>query len=81
MGNAKQVGQKLETFLEIVNDAIKQDYEFVNGNKDILLQRGHGELTTKEMVFYEKWIRNVKSNNPKQNFTDLLDGVYPEKKQ
>lgn len=75
-GDEKQVTQAWEGFLEAVSDTIKQDAEM--GDASVLAQRGYRMLTAQEKKFYEGLIESAKSMDPKQAFTDLLDGGMPE---
>ena len=77
-GDEGKISEAWETFFEALSDTIKQDAELANGDNTVLMQRGYRMLTTKEKLFYEKWIESAKSADPKQAFTDLLDGGMPE---
>ncbi len=63
---------------EIAN-AVKVDFEQYRNDADaaILAQRGVRQLTSKERTFYEGLIGAMKSDNPKQAFTDI-DKTFPE---
>lgn len=63
---------------EIAN-AVKADFEQYRNDADaaILAQRGVRQLTSKERTFYESLIGAMKSDNPKQAFTDI-DKTFPE---
>ena len=63
---------------EIAN-AVKADFEQYRNDADaaILAQRGVRQLTSKERTFYEGLIGAMKSDNPKQAFTDI-DKTFPE---
>lgn len=63
---------------EIAN-AVKIDFEQYRNDADaaILAQRGVRQLTSKERAFYEGLIGAMKSDNPKQAFTDI-DKTFPE---
>ena len=77
-GDEGKISEAWETFFEALSDTIKQDAELASGDNTVLMQRGYRMLTTKEKLFYEKWIESAKSADPKQAFTDLLDGGMPE---
>ncbi len=77
-GDEEKMKQAWENFYEAVCDTIRQDAELAGGDKNILMQRGYRMLTEKEKAFYENWLESAKSTNPKQAFTDLLDGGMPE---
>lgn len=77
-GEEKNVQQAWEEFTEAVVDTIRQDAEFAGSDNSVLAQRGYRLLTAKEKEFYQKWLESAKSGNPKQAFTDLLNGGMPE---
>ena len=77
-GEEKNIQQAWEEFTEAVVDTIRQDAEFAGSDNSVLAQRGYRLLTAKEKEFYQKWLESAKSGNPKQAFTDLLDGGMPE---
>lgn len=76
--DAEVIKQAWENFGSAVADSIKQDYEVASGDRSALLQRGYRLLTGEEKKFYQSWIDNAKSNAPRQEFTDLLNGGMPE---
>lgn len=73
-----KIREAYEAFTESVVDTIRQDYEMHNGDAAALAQRGYRSLTMQEKEFYEEWINNAKSLNPKQEATSLLNGGMPE---
>lgn len=77
-GDKEQMNKAWEEFFEAVCDTVRQDAEMAGGDNAILMQRGYRILTAEEKKFYERWIESAKSGNPKQAFTDLLDGGMPE---
>lgn len=62
-----------------IGSAVKADFEQYRNDADaaILAQRGVRQLTSKERTFYEGLIGAMKSDNPKQAFTDI-DKTFPE---
>lgn len=62
-----------------IGNAVKADFEQYRNDADaaILAQRGVRQLTSKERTFYEGLIGAMKSDNPKQAFTDI-DKTFPE---
>lgn len=62
-----------------IGNAVKADFEQYRNDADaaILAQRGVRQLTSKERTFYEGLIGAMKSDNPKQAFTNI-DKTFPE---
>lgn len=62
-----------------IGSAVKADFEQYRSDADsaILAQRGVRQLTSGERTFYEGLIGAMKSDNPKQAFTDI-DKTFPE---
>lgn len=62
-----------------IGSAVKADFEQYRNDADsaILAQRGVRQLTSGERTFYEGLIGAMKSDNPKQAFTDI-DKTFPE---
>lgn len=54
---------------------LKADIEAVQASNDaaILAQRGYRQLTSKETKWYQKVIEALKSNDPKQMFTNIIN--------
>lgn len=54
---------------------VKKDYEELQDSQDasVLAQRGYRQLTSKEKKWYEKVITALKSNEPKQAFTAIIN--------
>lgn len=77
-GNEEALSVAFEQFTEAVADSIRNDYEMSHNDKAILAQRGYRVLTANEQKFYEQWIENAKSSNPRQEFTDLLNNGMPQ---
>lgn len=77
-GDEKQLEGAWEKFHEAVTDTIRQDFEMSNGDRNALAARGFRMLTNEETEFYQAWINSAKAPDPKQEFTDLLNGGMPE---
>jgi hypothetical protein len=77
-GNEEALSVAFEQFTEAVVDSIRNDYEMHHNDNAILAQRGYRILTANEQKFYEQWIENAKSSNPRQEFTDLLNDGMPQ---
>lgn len=77
-GNEEALSVAFEQFTEAVADSIRNDYEMHHNDNAILAQRGYRILTANEQKFYEQWIENAKSSNPRQEFTDLLNDGMPQ---
>lgn len=76
--NEEALSVAFEQFTEAVVDSIRNDYEMHHNDNAILAQRGYRILTANEQKFYEQWIENAKSSNPRQEFTDLLNDGMPQ---
>ena len=76
-GNEEALSVAFEQFTEAVVDSIRNDYEMHHNDNAILAQRGY-RILTNEQKFYEQWIENAKSSNPRQEFTDLLNDGMPQ---
>lgn len=77
-GNEEALSVAFEQFTEAVVDSIRNDYEMHHNDNAILAQRGYRILTANEQKFYEQWIENAKSSNPRQEFTDILNDGMPQ---
>ena len=77
-GNDKKLNDAWEQFYDAVTDTLRQDFEMASGDQKALADRGFRMLTAKENKFYQEWIDSAKSPDPKQAFTDLLNGGMPE---
>nr|DAV94599.1 MAG TPA: major capsid protein [Caudoviricetes sp.] len=77
-GNEEALKAAFEEFTNAVVDSIRNDYEMSHNDSAILAQRGYRVLTANEQKFYEQWIENAKSSNPRQEFTDLLNDGMPQ---
>ena len=80
-----QIQTAWQGFHDSIADQVRQDFEAVRDSNDsaILAQRGFRQLTAKETAWYQKFINAMKSNNPKQAFTEIIgsdeeDALMPE---
>lgn len=64
---------------DMIGEGLRTEFEQYRADADaaILAQRGVRQLTSKERTFYESLIGAMKSDNPKQAFTDI-DKTFPE---
>lgn len=64
---------------DMIGEGLRAEFEQYRADADaaILAQRGVRQLTSKERAFYEGLIGAMKSDNPKQAFTDI-DKTFPE---
>lgn len=64
---------------DMIGEGLRAEFEQYRADADaaILAQRGVRQLTSTERAWYEKLIGAMKSENPKQAFTDI-DKTYPE---
>jgi len=69
-----KIKQAWENFNNSIYERLKEEFDEYKEENDkvILAQRGFRQLTSKEITFYEKFIKTAKSSNPKQAFTTLL---------
>ena len=78
-GNAEEIQMAWQEFHNSVADKAKEelraDIEAVQASNDaaILAQRGYRQLTSKETKWYQKIIEALKSNDPKQMFTNIIN--------
>lgn len=75
-----QIKEAWQSFHDSITEKLKQDYEVVANSNDaaVMAQRGFRQLTTKETKWYQKVIDALRSNNPKQAFTDLIGSDLEE---
>lgn len=72
----KQAWQEFHSSVaEKAKEDLKADIEAVQASNDaaILAQRGYRQLTSKETKWYQKVIEALKSNDPKQMFTNIIN--------
>ena len=73
-GDEKQIQDAWKAFHKSVADQVIADFEMVQQSNDanILAQRGYRQLTSQETKWYQKLITALKSDNPKQAFTEII---------
>ena len=73
-GDEKQIQEAWKAFHKSVADQVIADFEMVQQSNDanILAQRGYRQLTSQETKWYQKLITALKSDNPKQAFTEII---------
>ncbi len=74
-GDEEATKQAWEEFHNSIASQIKADFEEIQESNDsvVLAQRGYRQLTSKEKKWYEKVIAALKSTDPKQAFTAIID--------
>lgn len=77
-GDEAKMNTAWETFHAAVVETVRQDMDMANGDRRALADRGFRMLTKEENTFYQAWIDSAKAPDPKQAFTDLLNGGMPE---
>ena len=70
----KQIQEAWQEFHKSIADQVIADFEMVQQSNDanILAQRGYRQLTSQETKWYQKLITALKSDNPKQAFTEII---------
>lgn len=73
-GDDAKIKEAWEQFHNSVAETITADFEELKASNDatILAQRGYRQLTTQENKWYEKVIKALKSDEPKQAFTSII---------
>ena len=79
-GDEKQIQEAWSEFHASVAEQVKADFADLQESKDsaILAQRGYRQLTSKETKWYQKVIEALRSTNPKQAFTAIIDSDNEE---
>ncbi len=74
-GDEKQIQEAWNEFHASVAEQVKADFAELQESKDatVLAQRGYRQLTTKETKWYQKVIEALKTNDPKQAFTAIIN--------
>ena len=74
-GDEAKVQEAWESFHNSVVEQVKADFTELQETKDaaVLAQRGYRQLTSKETKWYQKVIEALRSTNPKQAFTAIID--------
>ena len=79
-GDEAKVQEAWEGFHNSVVEQVKADFAELQETKDaaVLAQRGYRQLTSKETKWYQKVIEALRSTNPKQAFTAIIDSNNEE---
>ncbi|MBR5879012.1 MAG: phage major capsid protein [Akkermansia sp.] len=79
-GDETQIKQAWASLHDSIAEQVKADYQELQESNDaaVLAQRGYRQLTSKETKWYQKVIEALKSNQPKQMFTELLGSDQEE---
>ena len=74
-GDEKQIQEAWSEFHASVAEQVKADFAELQESKDaaVLAQRGYRQLTSKETKWYQKVIEALKTNDPKQAFTAIIN--------
>lgn len=73
-GEEQKIQEAWQEFHKSIADQVIADFEMVQQSNDanILAQRGYRQLTSQETKWYQKLITALKSDNPKQAFTEII---------
>ena len=73
-GDEKEIQAAWEELHASIAAQVKADVTEIqeSHDADVLAQRGYRQLTSKETKWYQKLIDALKSNNPKQAFTEII---------
>ena len=79
-GDEKQIQEAWGEFHASVAEQVKADFIEIQESKDsaVLAQRGYRQLTSKETKWYQKVIAALKTNDPKQAFTAIINSDNEE---
>ena len=79
-GNEEEIRQAWQDFHNSIAKQVLEDCNEIVESNDaaILAQRGYRQLTSKEKAWYQKAIEALKSNEPKQAFTALINTTNEE---
>lgn len=74
-GDEKKIQEAWNEFHASVAEQVKADFIEIQESKDaaVLAQRGYRQLTSKETKWYQKVIEALKTNDPKQAFTAIIN--------
>lgn len=74
-GDEKAAQTAWAAFHDSIVAKVRKDFEDVQESNDavILAQRGYRQLTDKEAKWYQKAIKALRSDNPKQAFTSIIN--------
>lgn len=73
-GDEKQIKEAWKALHDSIAEQVKADFSDLQESHDaaVLAERGYRQLTSKERKWYNKMIDALRSNNPKQAFTDII---------
>ncbi len=79
-GDENEIKEAWKALHDSITEQVKVDFSDLQESHDaaILAQRGYRQLTSKETKWYQKVINALKSNNPKQAFTEIIGGNNEE---
>ena len=79
-GEEEQIKQAWQGLHDSIAEQVKADFHELQESNDaaVMAQRGYRQLTSKETKWYQKVIEALKSNQPKQMFTELLGSDMEE---
>jgi len=79
-GDEKEQQKAWEALHESIAEQVKADFADIQESHDaaVMAQRGYRQLTSKEQKWYKKVIEALRSSNPKQEFTAILDSDNEE---
>lgn len=79
-GDETKIQEAWNEFHNSVAEQVKADFAELQESQDaaVLAQRGYRQLTSKETKWYQKVIEAMKSTNPKQAFTAIIDSDNEE---
>ena len=74
-GDENQIKEAWEKFHDSIAAEVKKDFEDLQESNDaaVLAQRGYRQLTSQEKKWYQKVIDAMKSPDPKQAFTTIIN--------
>ena len=74
-GDEKEQQKAWEALHDSIAEQVKADFAEIQESNDavLLAQRGYRQLTSKENKWYQKVIAALKSNDPKQAFTAIIN--------
>lgn len=79
-GDSKKIEEAWKGFHESIAAEVMADFEALKETNDaaVMAQRGYRQLTSKETKWYQKVISALKTKDPKQAFTAILDSELEE---
>ena len=79
-GNEAKIKEAWASLHDSIAEKVKADFADLQESNDsaVLAQRGYRQLTTKETKWYQRVIEALKSSEPKQAFTAILDSDNEE---